>query len=359
MVNRISFKNFRGFENLELEDLKMITLITGKNNSGKSSFLEGIFLLHDHVAVESFQKIATFRGFGNAISLSNMWDSLFYGMDSTRPITITGDIDNKNINLQYSREDNFSFSNDINVPPELLSQFSSSSSNLYALKCEYTENDGEYQETMYFAIGPTGGIRQLHTNLPQNQIRYMPHVQYINATIQFGSDMVVEWFGRAQIENKTSRVIEILKILEPEITNLTTIVSNGKSQLYASIGNKFLPLRLAGDGMNKLLFIVLSILENENSTILIDEIDTGLHYSMFEKLWSVIAKAAQENNCQVIATTHSYECIAGAVAGMEKTNLQDEFAFYRLSKDNKKGNSAKRFTNDLLKYAIESDAEVR
>ena len=44
-------------------------------------------------------------------------------------------------------------------------------------------------------------------------------------------------------------------------------------------------------------------------SILIDEIETGFHYSMFDKLWEVIATTAKKNNCQIIATTHIYECM--------------------------------------------------
>ena len=37
--------NFRGFDNLQIEGLSKINLIVGKNNSGKTSVLEGLFLL--------------------------------------------------------------------------------------------------------------------------------------------------------------------------------------------------------------------------------------------------------------------------------------------------------------------------
>ena len=46
MIERIAFDYFRGFEKLELLDIKPITLISGKNNAGKSSILEGILHLN-------------------------------------------------------------------------------------------------------------------------------------------------------------------------------------------------------------------------------------------------------------------------------------------------------------------------
>ena len=45
MFKRLHLSNFRGFENVEIDQLRQINLITGKNNAGKSTLLEAIFLL--------------------------------------------------------------------------------------------------------------------------------------------------------------------------------------------------------------------------------------------------------------------------------------------------------------------------
>ena len=62
MVNSITFDNFRGLKHLELPELSQITLLTGKNNAGKTSILEGIFLMLDHVSPDSFSKMNMVRG---------------------------------------------------------------------------------------------------------------------------------------------------------------------------------------------------------------------------------------------------------------------------------------------------------
>ena len=45
MLKRLQIRNFRGFNALEIDQLSGINLIAGKNNSGKTSLLEAIFLL--------------------------------------------------------------------------------------------------------------------------------------------------------------------------------------------------------------------------------------------------------------------------------------------------------------------------
>ena len=100
----------------------------------------------------------------------------------------------------------------------------------------------------------------------------------------------------------------------------------------------------------------MSIMDAKNGILLIDEIDTGFHYSMYTDLWKIISSVSRDYNCQVIATTHSYENIIGAVEGVK--DYPEDFSFYRLGYDKGRLESF-RFGYDLLKSALRSDMEVR
>ena len=168
----------------------------------------------------------------------------------------------------------------------------------------------------------------------------------------------LELFGKLELKGRKSEILGILKKMDPAISDITAITTNGQTQLYGNMGGKLLPIRLTGDGMNRLLIIMLSIMENPDSIILIDEIENGFHYSMFPVIWEAIAHTAQKSNCQVIATTHSYECVAGAVEGIEKADMKDQFCFFRLAQE-KKGRCAYRFSSDVIHTALDADMEVR
>ena len=45
LLNRLQIKGFRGFEDLKVEDLRQVNLVIGRNNAGKTSLLEAIYLL--------------------------------------------------------------------------------------------------------------------------------------------------------------------------------------------------------------------------------------------------------------------------------------------------------------------------
>ena len=87
MIRNISIENFRGFESIDISDMNRITLISGRNNVGKSSILEALFLVMDHSSSDSFAKIGGFRGSitGGAASL---WNPLFYQLDTEREIRL-------------------------------------------------------------------------------------------------------------------------------------------------------------------------------------------------------------------------------------------------------------------------------
>ena len=187
----------------------------------------------------------------------------------------------------------------------------------------------------------------------------MSPTQFINANIITNNESsVVERMSKIELKGEKQKIIDIMRILDPEISDILTVVSDGQAQLYVRTRGKTLPLKLAGDGLIRLLYIVLAIMTNPDSYILIDEIENGLHYSMYESLWKVIARSAIASNTQVIATTHSYECIVGAAMGINSVDTQDSFCFYRMEKEDGECRCL-RYSHDILLSAINSELEVR
>ena len=52
--------------------------------------------------------------------------------------------------------------------------------------------------------------------------------------------------------------------------------------------DQLLAVSMMGDGMRRFLNIVAAAANPTNNIILIDEIDNGLHYSAYKKLWEAI-----------------------------------------------------------------------
>jgi hypothetical protein len=161
------------------------------------------------------------------------------------------------------------------------------------------------------------------------------------------------------LAGERSKVIEVLKVLEPRIKDLSVVVIGGVSGIYADIGlPKRLSVNMLGDGVNRLIQIALSMFANPGAILLIDEIENGFHYSLFPKLWEIICKLAAETHCQVFATTHSYECISGAMELAADEARESLFRFVRLEQENDIV-VPHVFENDSFAYAVRNDWEVR
>lgn len=355
MFTKIKFENFRGFKQLELNELAPITLISGKNNSGKSSILEGLFLFIDHTSLESFPKINSFRAMPVAPNSTKLWESFFYMQNVESAIGIEAEYNNKNATLTYTKDESF-IPVGTNMHPEIINQFVSAAKSDYTLRFDFHNDD--YLEEGHFSISNAGQMINIKTNRENNFVEPMPHTQFINNFLEAHDNTIVEWFGKLELQGEKQQVVDALKIIEPSLTDIITLSIDGFTQLYGKVNGSLLPLKLAGDGINRLLYQVLAIMSCKDSIILIDEIESGFHYSTFNNLWEVITQTAIKNNCQIVATTHSFECISAALETVEKNNLSDKFCYYRLEKE--KGIcKANYFPVEILRYAIDSKMEVR
>ena len=71
------------------------------------------------------------------------------------------------------------------------------------------------------------------------------------------------------------------------------------------------PLRSLGEGAVRMFGVALALANSSGGVLLIDEVENGVHYSVQGDFWKMVFQAAEDNDVQVIATTHSRDCIKG------------------------------------------------
>lgn len=352
MITSLKLNNFKSLESFELTDIKPIVLLSGGNNSGKTTILESLFLFFDHRSPDSFVKLSNFRGVSKPVT-NVLWESLFFNMNVNNPISISVIDDEVETSLSYSVDKNY-VPSDASLHPDVLNKFVSAAKTSYSLKYSLAQDD--YEEIGHFTLSGAGILGNYSVKDGQT-LKEMNHALFINNMIVTNDVSINDWFGQIELSGDKDRIIDILKIIEPKIVDVSSISIGGQPTLYANISGKMLPLKLCGDGINRLLYIVSSIMENPSSVIFIDELETGFHYSLYSKIWEIIARVAKENNCQIFVSTHSIECIYGAIKGMENAKATSDFVYYRLDRN---GHTvANRFSYELLLDAINANMEVR
>ena len=103
--------------------------------------------------------------------------------------------------------------------------------------------------------------------------------------------------------------------------------------------------------------VALALANSRGGFLLIDEAENGIHYSLQRDFWRMVLRTAQENDVQVVATTHSWDCIRGfAQAAMQSEDADG--ALVRLTRQY--GNlGAVEYSEKELAIASEQGIEVR
>ena len=94
----------------------------------------------------------------------------------------------------------------------------------------------------------------------------------------------------------------------------------------------------------------------KGGVVLIDKIDTGLHYSVMQKMWKMISARSVDLGIQVFATTHSRDCYESLASIVESDLPQSEVAIHRIEPDRESGVT---FSNQEVVVAANRGLEVR
>lgn len=117
------------------------------------------------------------------------------------------------------------------------------------------------------------------------------------------------------------------------------------------------PLKSLGDGVTRVFAAGLALANSRDGFLVIDEAENGIHYALQPDFWSMVLRAAHQNNVQVLATTHSWDCVTGfARAAVQVSGVAG--LLVRLEKDGEQVRAVE-YTEDELQAAARQGIEVR
>ena len=167
-----------------------------------------------------------------------------------------------------------------------------------------------------------------------------------------------ERFSKLEQIGHQDEVVKPLQLLEPRLRRLAVLVTSGEPLIHGDIGiGRLVPLPMMGEGIVRLLSIVLAIANAPDGTVLIDEIENGLHHAVLVPVWQALAQAARQADVQIFATIHSYECITAAHEAFATSDIYD----MRLHRLERVGEDIKVITYDQesLDISLENNWEMR
>ena len=151
----------------------------------------------------------------------------------------------------------------------------------------------------------------------RNQIERPKAAQYIATDFLSADELAASW-NEITLTDLEEHVLRALRYIDPNVERIAPIVPTEYYYPYALRGGfkvklkgstQPIPIGSLGDGIWRMFATAISLICSKDGVLLIDEIDTGLHYTVMSDLWRLIHAAATDSNIQVFATTHSYDCI--------------------------------------------------
>ncbi len=152
-------------------------------------------------------------------------------------------------------------------------------------------------------------------------------------------------------------VIRGLRIIAPEVERLNLVGDTDRIPIVTVKGLQYpVPLRSLGEGMYRLLGILVSLVSADHGILLIDEIDTGLHYSVQTEMWRLVFEMARKLDIQVFATTHSWDCISAFQRAAQTSEAEGILVRLQHTREE---TVATEFDEDELEVATRRQIEVR
>ncbi|MGD0766882.1 MAG: AAA family ATPase [Tepidisphaeraceae bacterium] len=330
LLKSFEIENFRGFRRLQLSGWPRINLISGKNNTGKTALLEAIYLQMGPLQPQLATGFAH-RGEGSGtapvlpmgLRYFDEWRDLFFNQAIFNPIKLSSVLANEtqhtlNILLREAqvqlieppsrREEQSSGSGSSDTGPATTQE-----PNL-ELVYLYTNSSGSNIETVATPSVVGTGIPRERLAITRNNPKRsdLPKATFLGTTRQ-PRWQVAESFSELLDTEHRNSIEAILRRLEPRLREIEIRVTARRPELAANIGlGPLVPLRMMGEGITRLVEILVAIYRTPGGIVLIDEIENGLHYSVLGDVWKAIAIGARDAGVQLMSTTHSWECIRAA-----------------------------------------------
>lgn len=344
MIDSIEIKNFRGIHNCKIEGLSQVNLFFGKNNCGKSSFLEALFLAcgqSNPLLPASINALRTY----NRLSENDI-RYFFYKMDTTKEINISTFGDQER-HLAISAFQQASNADANNISTELPYR--------YGLRMKYSTNEGEYNSEVQY---DTHDPNKLEQTLKVDS-RYTEKLKCMYLSPRYDSNASKEGLENIYLNKDEEFLAEALKILEPEAKDPAFV----ENTMFVDVGlAQRIPINLMGDGIRKIVSFLTSIYACRGGVVLFDELSNGFHHSVMKPMWDIVIRAAVKNDVQVFATTHDEDSIRGfQQAALDyynenKKEIASGFKLQRIKNDELK---EYRFSINQIGYAMEQDMEIR
>ena len=368
----LSISNFRGIDRLSIGRLGRVTLLGGRNGVGKTTVLEAVRV---HAARGSpsvlYELLDKREEFVSGLDedhdpvVSPDYAALFHGRIATqeRPITIGLNSGTDDLRIELSTSDDWSPDQE-----ELFADLSTGA-DVHVIKVVYRDKE-RLLPWLPVVRDPRANLlrrrhaRRLQRGLFDEREWTVIECESVGPGLPNNSKLASLWDSVALTEEEDLS-LQALCLTDNRIERVAVI---GEERApYRGFGRRVVvkvsdhprpvPLKSLGDGVTRLFAAGLALANSRNGFLVVDEAENGIHYSVQRDFWRMVLRAAHQHNVQVLATTHSRDCVRGFARAAAETD-EAEGVYVRLERDGDQVRAVE-YTEEELDTVAEQDIEVR
>ena len=315
-MSEVSVDSFRGLRGLRLVGLNDINILTGDNNSGKTSVLELLTTLAGPSTFEAWRSCTrpSTRSRSRSMYFEEFY-SLFPVDDARRRVAYTVNTPScdHSVSLEaelYETQLSSAEMDQINGLPKSLRS-----------KDENQDTVATCMELRATVDGVTFDLQEIYDF--QSFVRRRLPVAAKLAS-HFVNTVYVPSFAHASgvlairdsllSSEAYEDLLAVMREFDPDVTAITAVPSERPYmtpdfRVLSKGRDEGLPLSAYGDGMKKAIMLCSKAIQARGGLLLVDEFETAIHTSAMSSTFSALIRTALRVGAQVVMTTHSKEAI--------------------------------------------------
>lgn len=372
MLTSLEIRNFRAFSHLVIDRLGQVNLIVGRNNVGKTCLLEALRLYDSRGAIPVIEAILTSR---NEVRLDPvheralpMLDMLFHRTSefdtsfhlSIGPHKLSGE--HPDVLMISGRDLALGRVGPPAHPRDVLSVGG------LCINCGAESTEVGYDA--FFSEGHKGsaGVFGGTSGIAGSPLVELPFL----TAAPVSEDVVARWWDAVVLTELKDDVVETVRSLDPGVSDIVFVAHpldpyRRLAMVRSASISGPVPLRSLGDGVVRVFALATAMQYRGISSepgemgraLLFDEVENGIHHSFHFSLWKSLFRLARDNDVQVFATTHSWDCLKGFAQAVAEDEENDGVAI-RLEKiEGKPQTGAVILDREDLPIVVRERIEVR
>lgn len=342
MIDQVKIENFRCFQEVQTRHLGRFNIVVGDNASGKSAFLEALYLACGNTP-QNHLKLRLWRGLTGsriaineqAIASGSFWRDLFYQFNQDQPIKIRiQGQPNRSLVVTYQPRSSVAL-DPLNITAPVAFTWKDASGKDHTSIPRMSDGELDFPNT---PRGISGAL----------------------LTSSVSAQEAAQRFSELSARNLEKPVIRHFCEQFPDIEDLEVLTEEAAGgMIYATVRGfpAKVPVALVSAGVNRWIYMLITIAAFAGGAVFVDEIDNGIYYQRLGDMWRSLDSFSRSNETQIFASTHSREALTAVLPIVEEH--EDEFRLVRIERKENQPPRIKIFPGREFAAAIAEGVEVR